>query len=144
MATRRDAALLLALALAASGAAAQSHDHDSTATAETGPRFNLRGFTNVDFSGRGGDLPPDDTAGKTAFALGQFDLYMVSKLSDNISFLGEAVFELDEQQEFAVDVERLQIDYHWSDALRLKLGRGHTALGYWNESFHHGKLLQPT
>ena len=69
---------------------------------------------------------------------------MVSKLSDKISFLGETVFELDEQQEIAVDLERLQITYRWSDALRLAAGRGHTALGYWNESYHHGKLLQPT
>ena len=48
------------------------------------------------------------------------------------------------EQEVVVDVERLQIAYRWSDALRLTAGRGHTALGYWNESYHHGKLLQPT
>jgi len=143
MVTWRGAALLLAGILTSSWASAQTHDHDS-ATEDTAPRFNLRGFANVDFSARGGDSAPDDTTGRTAFALGQFDLYMVSKLADNITFLGETVFELDEQQEFAVDVERLQIGYHWSDALRLNVGRGHTALGYWNEAFHHGKLLQPT
>lgn len=43
-----------------------------------------------------------------------------------------------------VDVERLQIIYRWSDALRVTAGRGHTKLGFWNESYHHGALLQPT
>ena len=143
MVTIRGTFLLLAGLLASSWAAAQTQDHDS-ATEDTAPRFNLRGFADVDFVGRGGDSSPDDTTGKTAFALGQFDLYMVSKLSDKISFLGETVFELDEQQEIAVDVERLQIAYRWSDAFRLTAGRGHTALGHWNESYHHGKLLQPT
>jgi len=122
----------------------QSHEHD-TATAEvTGPRFNLRGFADVDLFAPWGAPPPGESENRSAFALGQFDLYMTSKLTDTISFLGETVFELNENQESVVDVERLQIAYRWSDAFRATAGRGHTALGYWNESFHHGALLQPT
>src|SRR5262245_14781893 len=136
----RNATLLLTGVLASSWAAAQNRD---SAPADTAPRFTLRGFANVDFNGRWGD-PVDEATGKSAFALGQFDLYMTSKLSENVSFLGETVFELDEQQEFVVDVERLQLSYRWSDAFRLNVGRGHTALGYWNEAYHHGALLQPT
>ena len=123
--------------------AAQSHDHDA-ASEETGPRFTLRGFADVNFAGRGGDTAPGEMKERSAFALGQFDLYMVSRLTDNIRFLGETVFELNEDQEAVVDVERLQIGYRWSDAFHLTAGRGHTALGYWNEAYHHGTLLQPT
>ena len=68
---------------------------------------------------------------------------MVSKLSDKISFLGETVFELDEQQEIAVDLERLQIAYRCSERVSPGRGRRHTALGYWNESYHHGKPSSP-
>jgi hypothetical protein len=138
---RRAALLLGALAwpLAASG---QTHDHDTVDS--TGPRFSLRGFADVDFFAPWGDPPPGESENRSAFALGQFDLYMVSRLTDSISFLGETVFELNEDQESVVDVERLQIAYRWSDALRVTAGRGHTALGYWNESYHHGALLEPT
>ena len=136
--------LLAAALLVPVHAAAQEHDHDSVVPEGIGPRLNLRGFADVDFVGPWGAPPPGEAENRSAFALGQFDLYMVSKLTDSISFLGETVFELDENQETGVDVERLQINYHWSDAFRIAAGRGHTALGYWNESFHHGVLLQPT
>jgi hypothetical protein len=108
------------------------------------PRFVLRGFSNVDFNVPWGDSDPDGEEPNSAFLLGQFDLYMTSRLTDQISFLGEVVFELNEAQEAVVDVERLQIRYRWSDGFRAAAGRGHTALGYWNEVYHHGALLQPT
>jgi hypothetical protein len=69
---------------------------------------------------------------------------MVSRLSSQISFLGETVFELNEAGESVVDVERLFIKYALSDYFAVAAGRTHTALGYWNESLHHGALLQPT
>ena len=72
------------------------------------------------------------------------DLYVTSRLTNSISVLAETVLELDEQQELVVDMERIQITYRWSDLFRLAAGRGHTALGYWNETYHHGLLLQPT
>jgi hypothetical protein len=137
-------AVLLTALLLPVRLAAQSHDHEGSAPDETGPRFSLRGFADVDFSGVGGASQPGEPKERSAFAFGQFDLYMVSRLTDKIRFLGETVFELDENQEAVVDVERLQIGYHWSDAFHLTAGRGHTALGYWNEAYHHGKLLQPT
>ena len=70
------------------------------------PRFVLRGFSNVDFNVPWGDSDPDGEEPNSAFLLGQFDLYMTSRLTDQISFLGEVVFELNEEQEAVVDVER--------------------------------------
>jgi hypothetical protein len=69
---------------------------------------------------------------------------MISTLTNGVSFLGETIFELNDDQEMVLDMERLEIRYGWSDQLRLAAGRGHTALGYWNEAYHHGVLLQPT
>src|SRR5262249_53135937 len=51
----------------------------------------------------------------------------------------ETVFE-----DGGVDVERLLVRYTRSDRLRIAAGRGHAALGYWNDAYHHGALLQPT
>lgn len=137
--------LLLVSALAVpAGAAAQGHGHDASEGEGAGPRLVLKGFSNLDFEVPFGALSPGETENRTSFALGQFGLYMTSRLSDNISFLGETVFEMNESQETAVDVERVQINYRWSDRFRLTLGRGHTALGYWNDAYHHGALLQPT
>jgi hypothetical protein len=84
----------------------------------------------------------DSTA--TGFTLGMFDLYFVSKLSEEFSFLGEVVFETSESGEPVIDVERVIIKYARSDLFKVALGRTHTALGYWNEAYHHGALLQPT
>ncbi|MGI9077407.1 MAG: hypothetical protein ACR2G6_08765 [Gemmatimonadaceae bacterium] len=108
------------------------------------PRFSLHGFADVTLASewfQRSAVTPNNTAG---FALGQFDLYFVSQLADNISFLGETVFEFASDGTSMLDVERVLLKYSWSDYLRLAVGRGHTALGYWNEAYHHGVLLQPT
>lgn len=125
-------------------AIAVPQDHEAQEPAGVAPRFTLRGFSNVDLGVPWGAIPPGEDARHGALALGQFDLYMSATLTDGISFLGETVFELNEDQETVVDVERLQIRYGWSDQFHLAAGRGHTALGYWNEAYHHGALLQPT
>lgn len=104
------------------------------------PRLNIRGFSNVTFSN-------DITGGNgnnSDFTLGQFDLFVTSKLSDNINFLGEIVLEGDSENEMEVDLERLQLKYSHSDLLNVTTGRVHTALGYWNTTCHHGGWLQTT
>jgi hypothetical protein len=107
------------------------------------PEFSLHGFSDVRLQltrtrpGAGVETKDD------AFALGQFDLYMVSRLSDEISFLGEAVIETNAEGATVVDLERAMVRMSWSEALRLSAGRTHTALGWWNEAYHHGALLQP-
>ena len=138
MPPKRLAALLAAaLSLTPGLARAQSEE---TEAVPSRPVLTFRGFADVDFGAPWGQASEDNNA----FTLGQIDLYVTSRLTNSIGVLAETVLELDEQQELAVDVERIQITYRWSDAFRLAAGRGHTALGYWNETFHHGLLLQPT
>ena len=126
-----DAGIRLILLIAPVGGAwAQS---DSSHHEET-PRLSIHGFADIQAEHRwsGGSTTSD-------FHLGQFDLFLVSHLSPSIGFLAETVFE-----DGGVDVERLLIRYTRSDRLRLAAGRGHAALGYWNDAYHHGALLQPT
>jgi hypothetical protein len=116
----------------------------SVVAREVGPRFSLHGFADVGaFQGAVPSTAPNDPA-EDFFAIGELDLYIVSGLSDHLSFLGELVFELDSQDEFVVDVERLFLKYTFSDRAWLSFGRRHTPLGYWNETFHHGRYLEPT
>ena len=103
-------------------------------------RTNLRGFLDVDY------LTPDKDMGrKSGFYLGQFDLYITSRLSDKLSFLSETVIEYDEAAgEFGVDLERAAILYALTEHLRVSAGKMHTPLGYWNNAYHHGRVMQPT
>jgi hypothetical protein len=61
---------------------------------------------------------------------------------DRLSFLSEVQFEGSSTNEIGVDLERLQVGYMVSDWLRLKAGRMHTAFGYYNDAYHHGKLFE--
>jgi hypothetical protein len=131
---------LLAMALAFRVPAARAAEGGGGADA---PELSIHGFGDVLL--RTGRVEP--SAGPeikdASFALGQFDLYMVSRLSDQLSFLGEVVIESDESGATVVDLERMFLRMSWSEALRLSAGRTHTALGWWNVAYHHGALLQP-
>lgn len=133
-------------------ARAQDHsghdmDHDaasSDGTSDGGPKLTIHGFSDVTLHLLNSKPTGTSDSTSSGFGLGQFDLYLVSRLADGLSFLGESVFEVEEDGEWVVDVERVFIRYAWSDLLHISVGRTHTALGHWNEAFHHGALLQPT
>jgi hypothetical protein len=127
-------AAMLFVVLAAR-AAAQEHDmRDGDATTV------IHGFTDVTYLTGG-----NNTGRTSAFGLGQFDLYITSRISDRLSFLGETVFEYDDAAgEFVVDVERVVAQYALTDHLRIDAGKVHTPLGYWNNAYHHGLVMQPT
>src|SRR5262245_11277001 len=123
---------------------AQDHDHDALSMGGVSPQLTLHGFSDVVFGYQRDRFTAGGESTSSGFALGQFDLFFVSRLTPTLSFLGETVFEMNEEGEGVVDVERVFVKYSWSDMLQLSVGRTHTALGYWNEAFHHGALLQPT
>ena len=100
----------------------------------------IRGFVDVDWASGSDKL--DRRAG---FSLGQYDLFISSKLTDRVSFLGETVFEFSpEANSFGVDVERVIVSYEIDDHFRVLGGKVHTPIGYWNNAYHHGRAFQPT
>ena len=127
--------LLTGLVLARPAAGQTRHETD-----DGSPQFRLHGFSHVNFTSRW----PSDGPAETGTALGNVDLFMTSRLADRVSFLAETNFEVTDNGETVVDLERLLLKYSLTDWLKLSVGRGHTALGYWNEEVHHGVLLQPT
>ena len=108
--------------------------------------LRIRGFGDISFHG---DNRPGD---KTAFSLGQLDLFVTSDVSDRFRFLSEIVFEAGpdsiygvtegEKNSFSVDLERYLLQYSWNDYFHLSVGRGHTAIGYYNTAYHHSSWMQ--
>ena len=99
----------------------------------------FKGFSEVGFN-----YSKTSAASSNSFFIGKIDLFMTKSLSDKVRFLGEVAFELNESNSGAVDPERLWIQYEVNPWLKIKVGRVHTALGYWNNLYHHGSYLQTT
>lgn len=57
------------------------------------------------------------------------------------TLLAETLFEAGDDNSYGVDVERIQISYVYREWLRVYIGRFHTALGYYNDAFHHGAFF---
>lgn len=112
--------------------------HDMHEDAMAGPHLVLKGFSDISYGA-------NQDKNHNTFALGQFDFFVTSELSDKVSFLGEVVFKYTRgDNKGAFDIERVQIKYSYSDQVNVVIGRMHTPLGYWNETYHHGTWFQTT
>jgi len=127
--------------------APMDHDHGPAAGGPTSggwaPTLAIRGFGNVQYDYE--TNPEGPRSGSTNhFTNGSMDLLITSEVAQKVGFLAETQFEFNPGGETTVDVERLLVRYDYSDALNVAMGRGHTALGYWNARYHHGVWLYTT
>jgi hypothetical protein len=76
------------------------------------------------------------------FQFGEYDLFMSSRLSSTINFLSEVVLGSDASNFWGLDVERAQITYKPSEYFQISGGRMHTAIGFYNTTYHHGTWFQ--
>ena len=139
--------------------AAQEHETEPTEHAESERMdvsktlLRIRGFGDVSLHGNNyhpAGLPAD----KTAFTLGQLNLFVTSDISDKFKFLSEIVFEAGPdniygvtrgpENVFSVDVERYLLTFSQNEYFNLSAGRYHTAIGYYNTAYHHSTWLQTT
>jgi hypothetical protein len=102
-----------------------------------GQSTQIRGFVDV----TGGYVND-----KATFGFGEQDLFITSAINDRISFLGETVFKYDatSNTEFGISIERVIITYNLKDNHNLVMGKVHTPLNYWNDTYHHGRVFFPT
>jgi hypothetical protein len=107
-------------------------------TQPTYPRVHLNGF--ADFNYHSSNTPGTHSA----FELGEFDLYVKAAISEKASFLAETVLAADGNNNWGLDVERILFEYKASPYFNLAAGRYHTAIGYYNNAFHHGTWFQTT
>ncbi len=78
-----------------------------------------------------------------SFSAPRIELFPTAS-ENKLSFLAEIMFEVGDDNEFGVDIERVQVSYLFSDWLRVSAGRFHTAIGYYNDVYHHGRYFQMT
>lgn len=115
---------------------AASHEGHDGMSFEGMPTLQMRGFADVQYH------ISDQRGEKNAFALGQLDLFITSRLADNLDVLAELVLEGDEHNAFGFEAERLLLQYRANEYLTLGVGRYHSSIGYYNTAYHHGTWFQ--
>lgn len=110
----------------------------STPAAFAEANANIRLFTDAVFQN---DNRP---AKYSAFQLGQLVLMGSGQIDENWRGFFELAFKQSAANTVTTDVERAIVSYDHSDLLRVTVGRYHTALGYWNNAYHHGTWIQPS
>ncbi len=138
--SRRNAAIVVAaaairLGLPPSAEAQQAQPAPADDIEPATPSLVVRLFGNIDWQSQRDEVP-------NTFSVGQLDLFVTSELALNLSVLAEIVLEVPEGEEAQIaEVERFQIRYSPADAASISVGRMHTMLGYWNQTYHHGAWL---
>jgi hypothetical protein len=121
-----------------------AHEH-SMKLPGGGPVLKVRGFADFNL-GFGSDanplIFPLPAPIHNTFQIGEFDLFLSSRLSRQVSFLSELVIGADQTNFWGLDIERLQISYKPSHYFEISGGRYHTSIGYYNTAFHHGTWFQ--
>lgn len=80
---------------------------------------------------------------KSNFNTGNFVLFVTSQLSDRISVLSEVSFN-NKGQTFNFEVQRLMLRYYIQDYFSIRVGKMFTPIGFWNNQYTLGLVLQPT
>lgn len=109
----------------------------STSIRLYGQNTQIRGFADVLTSIQNDRL---------SFGFDEQDLFITSQLSDRFSFLGESVFKFTPSSPttFSVSIERIIIKYNFAGNHNLLIGKHHTPVNYWNDTYHHGRVFFPT
>lgn len=81
-----------------------------------------------------------------SFGFDEEDLFINAVINNRISFLGESVIKFDPSStsEFSVSIERIIISYNIKGNNNLIMGKIHTPVNYWNDTYHHGRVFFPT
>lgn len=113
------------------------HSSHDGALGSFGSGMQMRGFGDIQYRAS------NDHVNTNSFLLGQFDLFMSSRLSEKWNFIAESVIQADAKtNSFGFEIERLMLQYKMNDYLNLSFGRYHAAIGYYNTAFHHGTWFQ--
>ncbi len=96
-------------------------------------RFPLKVFSDVGYL-------YDNPSSTDSFRVGGLNLFLSSTIDKKTSFLVELVFQ-PKVQSVDVDLERTYAQYVIGTWLKVSAGLLHTAFGFWNDTYHHGRYL---
>ena len=94
----------------------------------------LRGFSDMSYV-------YDSTDDSQSFRIGLVDFFLAKPIDAKTNFLVELGLE-PSYAGVGIDLERSYVQYVVGPWLKVSVGRFHTALGYWNDTYHHGGYLQ--
>ncbi|MEI9922152.1 MAG: hypothetical protein WDO14_25640 [Bacteroidota bacterium] len=97
----------------------------------------------VGVSPTGQYIKKDTSYSKTNFNTGTYALFVTSQLSDRISVLSEVSFSSTGNKS-SFELQRLLVRYNFQDYFSVRAGKMFTPIGYWNNQFTLGLILQPT
>jgi hypothetical protein len=100
------------------------------------PNLTFKGFGDVQYR------YSDAKGANNTFAIGQLELFPMSRLAENLSTFSEIVFGFGSDNKSTTTIERVLVQYTPNDFFNLGVGRYHTSLGYYNSAYHHGAWLQ--
>jgi hypothetical protein len=110
---------------------------DETGQRQRFPDLRFHGFGDVQYHVSDGSVGEDNS-----FSLGTLDFFITSRLAEDVSVLNETVLRAGNNNKFGITIERLLLEYSANDYFNIDIGRGHTAIGYWNTAYHHGSWFQ--
>ena len=96
----------------------------------------MHGFADVGFGNHNAQFPQ-----YKGFDIAELDFYLTPDLGPRTRALFELNFEVGQDGEVGVDLERAQIGYQFSEGATVWFGRFHTPFGYYNTAFHHGQEI---
>jgi hypothetical protein len=85
----------------------------------------------------------DSSYKKSNFNSGNYVLFVTSQLSERVSVLSEVSFT-NAASISSFNVQRLALKYYLKDYFSVRVGKMFTPIGYWNNQFTLGLVLQPT
>ena len=94
----------------------------------------LKGFTDFSYI-------YDKNSANNSFQIHDLDIFISGNIDKKVSYLAEVNFQ-PSFSNVTMDLERTYVQYEVNPWFKVAMGRFHTALGYWNETYHHGSYLQ--
>ena len=76
--------------------------------------------------------------------VGEHDVFIQSRLHDRLSVLGEVTVGPQSGGGYATSIERLRLMYEVHPYFSVLVGKMHSPVNYWNDTYHHGRIFFPT
>jgi len=99
--------------------------------------FNANFFTHF-------EATDDQLASTDDVSWGESALFISGNVSPKLSYLAEASYLAPAYRDKAFKLERIQLRYEINREHAFSLGKIHTPVNDWNDSFHHGRIFFPT